>query len=110
MCSLQGINGDTSIGMHGVIIETDAQQVMQLMEEDVANKFPFKGLLEDAKIIFRGCECTIQHVFKEGNLCVDGLAKLGAAQPEEILMVNEPPSEIRSYVVADMIGLSRERA
>ncbi|CAL5420863.1 unnamed protein product [Camellia sinensis] len=29
-------------GMHGVVIETDAQQVVQLMEVDVADKFPFK--------------------------------------------------------------------
>ncbi|KAL7227067.1 hypothetical protein ACSBR1_022019 [Camellia fascicularis] len=96
--------------MRGVIIVTDAPQVVQLMEEDSANKFPFKGMLENAKIIFRGYECTIQHVFKEGNLCADALAKLGAVQLEEIVVVNEPPVEIRSYLVANMIGLSRERA
>ncbi|XP_028127267.1 uncharacterized protein LOC114323788 [Camellia sinensis] len=97
-------------GMHGVIIEFDAQQVVQLIGEDTPDKFPFKGLLEDAKIIFKGCECTIQHVFKEGNLCADALAKLGVAQPEEMLVVKEPPFEIRSYLVVDIVGLSSERA
>ncbi|KAL7230058.1 hypothetical protein ACSBR2_008572 [Camellia fascicularis] len=55
--------------MHEVIIETDAKQLVQLMEEDTDDKFLYKGLLEDAIILFRGCECTIQHIFKEGNLC-----------------------------------------
>ncbi|CAL5347381.1 unnamed protein product [Camellia sinensis] len=95
--------------MHEVIIETDAKQVVQLMEDVIDDKFPFKGLLEDAKIIFRGCECTIHHIYKEGNLCADPLAKFGAEQPKDILVVNDPPQEIQCYLVADMIGLSRER-
>ncbi|KAL7191877.1 hypothetical protein ACSBR2_023870 [Camellia fascicularis] len=64
MGPLQGINSDSSERDASVIIETDAHQVVQLMEEDTVDEFPFKGLLEDAKIIFRGCEYTIQHVFK----------------------------------------------
>ncbi|KAL7171848.1 hypothetical protein ACSBR2_036497 [Camellia fascicularis] len=86
-------------GMHGVVIETNAQQVVQLMEED---KMPrsSSGVVN----------ATIQHVFKERYLCADILAKLGAEQPEDILVVNDPPAKIRSSLVTDMIGLSRERA
>ncbi|CAL5387082.1 unnamed protein product [Camellia sinensis] len=57
----------------------------------------------------RGCECSVQHVYKEKNLCVDALAKLGADQLEEILVVNEPLAEIRGLLIADMLGMSRER-
>ncbi|CAL5385015.1 unnamed protein product [Camellia sinensis] len=57
----------------------------------------------------RGCECAVQHVYKEKNLCVDALAKLGADQLEEILVVNEPLAEIRGLLIADMLGMSRER-
>lgn len=61
--------------------------------------------MEDAKIIMRGCECTVQHILK-GHLCTNTLAKLGAEQPEDILVVNEPPVEIKSL----LSGRSRERA
>ncbi|KAL7218975.1 hypothetical protein ACSBR2_012110 [Camellia fascicularis] len=88
--------GSWICGYYDKIDSGTSLEVVQLMEEDTTNKFPFKGLLEDAKIISRGCECTIQHVYKEGNLCADALAKLGAAQPKEMLVVNEPPIEIRS--------------
>ncbi|KAL7253808.1 hypothetical protein ACSBR1_008199 [Camellia fascicularis] len=96
--------------MDEVIIETDAKQVVQLMEDATDDKFPYKGLLEDPKIIFRGCECTIHHIYKERNLCTNALAKFRAEQPEDILVVNEPQMEIQSYLVANLIGLSKERA
>ncbi|KAL7256446.1 hypothetical protein ACSBR1_010384 [Camellia fascicularis] len=62
------------------------------MVEKKRDTCPFKNLVEDAKILLRGCNCTVQHVWKEGNLCADALAKLGATQPEDMLDVNEPPT------------------
>ncbi|KAL7198980.1 hypothetical protein ACSBR2_021298 [Camellia fascicularis] len=85
-------------------------QVVTLLEEETEANSPFKGLIEDAKIIMRECECTVQHVFKEGNLCADALAKFGAEQPEDILVVNKPPAEIRSLLVVDIVSTPRERA
>lgn len=85
-------------------------QAVKLLEEETEATSSYKGLLEDAKIIMRGCECTVQYVFKEGNLCADTLAKLGAEQPEDILVVNEQSAEIWSLLVADIIGRARERA
>ncbi|XP_028101951.1 uncharacterized protein LOC114301219 [Camellia sinensis] len=49
--SLQRVNNHLQKGMHNVIIEIDAEQVVQLMEADPNDKFPFKGLVEDAKIL-----------------------------------------------------------
>ncbi|CAL5419769.1 unnamed protein product [Camellia sinensis] len=97
-------------GMNNVTIETECEQAMKLLKEEPNAKCPFKGLVEDAHIIMRGCECTVQRVYKEGNLCADALAKFGATQPKEILVVNEPPAGIKEFLVADMIGMSCERA
>lgn len=38
-----------------------------------------------------------------GNICADALAKLGANQPAELLIVNDSPSEIRSTLVVDIV-------
>ncbi|CAL5412022.1 unnamed protein product [Camellia sinensis] len=65
--------------------------------------------VRDAKIIFNGCQCTAQHAYRKGNLCADALAKLGTAQPEDILVVNDPSAEIKKLLVADMLQLGRER-
>lgn len=92
-------------GFNNVIIETDAEQVVKLFEEGPREKHLLRGLLEDARIIFNGCQCTAQHVYREGNLCADALAKLGADQPEDILVVNDLPVEIRALLVSNMVGL-----
>ncbi|XP_028069972.1 uncharacterized protein LOC114272460 [Camellia sinensis] len=96
-------------GLSIVLIETDATQVVKLLKEEIVANCPFKNLVDDAKILIRGCECTIQHIWKEGNLCADALAKFGAEQLEDILVVNEPPAAIRSLLMRDMIGLSSEQ-
>ncbi|KAL7214682.1 hypothetical protein ACSBR1_026965 [Camellia fascicularis] len=96
-------------GLTKVVIETDAEQVVQLLKEGPGDNFSFRGLVEDARIILRGCKCEVIHVMREGNTCADALAKLGVEQPEDLLVVNEPPAEIRSLLVADMLGFGRVR-
>ncbi|CAL5347898.1 unnamed protein product [Camellia sinensis] len=96
-------------GLTKVVIETDAEQVVQLLQEGPGDNFSFQGLVEDARIILRGCECEVIHVMREGNTCANALVKLGAEQPEDLLVVNEPPAEIRSLLVADMLGVGRVR-
>ncbi|CAL5347704.1 unnamed protein product [Camellia sinensis] len=81
-----------------------------MLEEGPGVNFPFRGLIEDSTFTLRRCECTVQHTMEEGNLCADAMAKLGAEQPVDLLVVNEPPEETRSMLVADMVGRSRERA
>ncbi|CAL5332699.1 unnamed protein product [Camellia sinensis] len=97
-------------GFHKVIIETDATEVVKLLEEGPGEHHLLRGLVADARIIFTGCQCTVQHIYREGNLCADAMAKLGAEQPEDILVVNDPPAEIRELLVSDMVGIARERA
>lgn len=95
-------------GINQVIIETDAEQVVQLLSEDLGERCPFRGIVEDARIIMRGCDCSIQHIRREANICADTLAKLGKNQPTDLLIVNTPPAEIRHLLVVDIVYLSEE--
>ncbi|CAL5424608.1 unnamed protein product [Camellia sinensis] len=91
-----------------VIIETDAEQVIKLLSEDLGEKCPFRGIVEDAHIIMRGCDCSIQHIRREANICADATAKLGEYQPADLLIVNEPPAKLRPLLVVDIVHLSQE--
>ncbi|KAL7165267.1 hypothetical protein ACSBR2_041037 [Camellia fascicularis] len=71
---------------------------------------PSKRFPQDARIIFNDYQCTVQHTYRDGNLCADAMAKLGSDQPEDILVVNDPPIEIKELLVFDMVGLARKRA
>ncbi|KAL7207503.1 hypothetical protein ACSBR1_029453 [Camellia fascicularis] len=95
-------------GFNQVVIETDAEQVVKLLNEGPDERCPFRGIVEDTRIIMRGCDCSIQHIRREANICADAMAKLGEYQPEDLLVVNEPPAEIRTLLVADIVHLSEE--
>ncbi|CAL5436861.1 unnamed protein product [Camellia sinensis] len=95
-------------GMNQVVIETDAEQVVQLLSEELRERCPFRGVVEDACIIMRDCNCTIQHIKREANICADALAKLGENQLAELLIVNDPPAEIHNMLIADIVHLSQE--
>ncbi|XP_028072274.1 uncharacterized protein LOC114274528 [Camellia sinensis] len=95
-------------GFNQVIIETDAEQVVKLLSDDLGERCPFWGIVEDARIIMRGCDCSIQHIRREANICADAMAKLGEYQPADLLIVNEPLEELRTLLVADIVHLSEE--
>ncbi|CAL5417905.1 unnamed protein product [Camellia sinensis] len=59
----------------------DAEQIVQLLNEEPGEKCPFREIVEDSRIILRGCECSVQCVSRGGNICADALAKFGANQP-----------------------------
>ncbi|KAL7182936.1 hypothetical protein ACSBR1_041590 [Camellia fascicularis] len=83
--------------------------LLQRPHHHPSKRFP-QGLVEDARIIFNDYQCTVQHTYRDGNLCADAMAKLGADQPEDILVVNDPPVEIKELLVSDMVGLARKKA
>ncbi|CAL5390468.1 unnamed protein product [Camellia sinensis] len=95
-------------GFNEVIIETDAEQVMKLLSEDLGEKCPYRDIVEDARIIMRGCDCSTQHIRREANICVDAMAKLSEYQPASLLIVNEPLAELRPLIVANIAHLSQE--
>ncbi|GMP66450.1 hypothetical protein CsSME_00026814 [Camellia sinensis var. sinensis] len=71
-------------GFNQVIIETNAEQVVKLLSEDLGEKCPSWGIVKDARIIMRGCDCSIQHIRREANICADAMAKLGEIPTDKV--------------------------
>ncbi|KAL7262612.1 hypothetical protein ACSBR1_000886 [Camellia fascicularis] len=61
-----------------------------------------KGLVERRN-------CSIQYIMQEANQCADKLANMGADQVEHLLVMEEPPLEVRSLIVADLVGTAFRR-
>ncbi|KAL7178090.1 hypothetical protein ACSBR2_031277 [Camellia fascicularis] len=66
-------------------------------------------IVEDARHLFRRCNCTIRHIMREDNKCADLLANMGADQREQLVMVDGPLVGVRSQVVTNMIGTAYRR-
>ncbi|KAL7210803.1 hypothetical protein ACSBR2_013807 [Camellia fascicularis] len=70
---------------------------------------PYRAIVEDARPLLQRCNCSIQHIMREANQCADKLANMGADQVEHLLVMEEPPPEVRSLIVADVVGTAFRR-
>ncbi|KAL7223536.1 hypothetical protein ACSBR1_025064 [Camellia fascicularis] len=86
-----------------VIVETDSTSVEVLPSEGPPQTCPFRSIVDDSPHLIRRCNCTIRYILREGNKCVDLLANMGADQMEHLVVVDDPPAEVWSQIVADMI-------
>ncbi|KAF5933818.1 hypothetical protein HYC85_029989 [Camellia sinensis] len=93
-------------GYKDLSIETDSQYAIDMLKGNVEVFSPLRSLVEDSKFLIRRCGFLIQHVKREGNMSANGLAKMGANQNEVLVVMDDPPEEIRGQLVADMVGQS----
>jgi hypothetical protein len=52
----------------------------------------------------------LYHIFREGNMSADVLAKLGARATSNLVILNNPPIELQLALLADAMGVSHSRA
>ena len=50
------------------------------------------------------------HTLREGNMCADFLAKLGTRSTSDLLIVLNPPAELRLLVTANSTGVAYHRS
>ncbi|GMP38659.1 hypothetical protein CsSME_00009817 [Camellia sinensis var. sinensis] len=93
-------------GMSNITIETDSQTAMDLIRDGAASSSPFRAIVEDANFLLSRCQCSIQHVPREGNQGADALANLRANQQEHLIYLEDPPSSILSLLIIDMVHAS----
>lgn len=96
-------------GLHEVIIEIDSSLAENLLIEGPLQNCSFCSIVEDSRHLIRRCNCTIHSIRREGNKCADVLAKMGSNQMDQLVVMEEPPTEVRSQLVADMIGTAYRR-
>ncbi|KAK3199147.1 hypothetical protein Dsin_022562 [Dipteronia sinensis] len=53
-------------------------------------------------LIFEEWDCSVKHVFREGNMLADGLAKLGHALDVGVYFFEDPPSAIAEVFANDV--------
>ncbi|CAL5366927.1 unnamed protein product [Camellia sinensis] len=96
-------------GYIDVLIESDSVEAVDLLQNATVVNASFRSIVEDARHLLKRCRCSIQHILREGNQCADKLAKLGADQEEHLVVMEDPPEEVQSLVVADLLGREYQR-
>jgi len=57
------------------------------------------------KYIAKDWTFQLCHTLKEGNMCADFLAKLGTRSSSDLLIVLNPPTELRLLLTADNMSV-----
>ncbi|GMP26896.1 hypothetical protein CsSME_00003146 [Camellia sinensis var. sinensis] len=96
-------------GLANIELETDSQEVRQLISDGAASSCPYRALIEDANFLLRRCKCRISYIPREANKCADALANIGVSQSEHFVFLDEPPNVLHSALVADMVATSSKR-
>ncbi|GKD44177.1 ribonuclease H protein [Tanacetum coccineum] len=85
--------------LSNVLIETDCQAVLMLGLEVLDTRHPWKSVMDAINMIMREQKCAM--VLRDGNYCAGLLAKLGSAQFDEYIMLEEPPILLKPYLLQD---------
>ncbi|CAL5436221.1 unnamed protein product [Camellia sinensis] len=78
--------------------------------DEQLQSYPFRAFIFDIKALHQRTECTIAHIYREGNKCADELARLRVDQAEDFEVYEDPPQTLGPFLVADMIGIMYERS
>ena len=96
-----------------VLIETDSQIAVNMITEEKPTTWcirdendPLNILINECKSLLRMTRSNICHVYREGNFCADFLAKEGVNQSTECLILDQPPSELLPFLLADLMGIT----
>ena len=88
-------------------MELDAKVVVDLIKSNAATNKPYAPLLYDCKcLLTRFIQVQVTHVYREGNRCVDALARWGSNMVEAFAIFDTPPSSNVVYLVnMDNVGM-----
>ncbi|KAM7472339.1 hypothetical protein LguiA_010522 [Lonicera macranthoides] len=78
----------------GVIIESDSEDALDLIECGEIENHPDRIIIEDCCKMVKELEAVMKHALREGNMCADLLAKMGINQGENDVRVITPSAEI----------------
>lgn len=94
----------SEIGWLEAIIETNSLEAIHLINNngiDISNHL-IRALIQDCKTLMGNSLLDITHTLREGNKCVDYMAKLGQVQGEQLLKVMVPTTELVALLKVDL--------
>ena len=106
-----GLKLALGMGVQKLVVELDAKVVVSLITSAGGANKPYLPLLNDCRyLLSRFLQTRVVHMFREGNRCVDALARLGSCMAKEFLVFDNPPSpDVLYFVNTDAAGVLYNR-
>jgi hypothetical protein len=95
-------NLSCSLGLQRIILEGDAQEVVEGLSKDGICRGSYGNVLNDAKFLLTHVpDWRVKHVRRTANMVAHRLAKLALVQGENRVWREDYPSSMREIVIAE---------
>ncbi|KAK6777056.1 hypothetical protein RDI58_023773 [Solanum bulbocastanum] len=98
--------------LKNVIIETDSREALMLImsKRGTVDNRPDRNVIKECQHMLSELGISMMHTLREGNNCVDHLAKLGRMQlDEDLVILHHPPHSMHQLLLADMAHVAYPR-
>ncbi|XP_039052636.1 uncharacterized protein LOC120194390 [Hibiscus syriacus] len=105
----QGMFLAKSLEVAKLIIEADAKWIIDALNKDEIDNSQMTVIVKDCVEMKEGWVTEIRHTLREGNRCVDRLAKMALEKRRDCIFWKSPPDELQPFLQADSHGLETLR-
>ena len=94
------------LNLLNVNIELDAEFIVHLLSNPTTVNIMLEPLINDFRTLIRSMpNCSITHIFREANRCVDKMAKMGAYLVTDFQILYELPPMVGNALAFDKVEL-----
>ena len=95
-----GLSLARQLNLQNINIELYVDVLVHLLTNLTSDNLMLEPLLNDCKTLIRSFpNYLVNHIFREVNRCADRLAKMGAVQITDFLILYEPPPVVDNLLV-----------
>ena len=98
-----GISAALNAGFRKILVEGDNQIVIKAIQKQMHTPWQIAPLLDDIKNMITSCESiSFTHIYREGNMAADWMAKYGCLlRCNSLTIFTSPPSRDFLFILVD---------
>ncbi|GAU33795.1 hypothetical protein TSUD_221330 [Trifolium subterraneum] len=100
----QGLTLAKDLDIDELVCYSDSLLCINLIKSLIVKYHIYVVLIQDIKELISQSNITLCHTFRDGNQCVDFLAKLGASSDADLIIHASPPDDIFDLLKSDSFG------
>jgi len=107
-----GIRAALNAGYRKILVEGDNQIVIKAIQNQIHTPWRIASLMQDIRNMIISCECiSFTHIYREGNMAADWMAKYGCLlRCHSLCIFSSPPCrDFLFLLVDDNLGRTLER-